>query len=257
MDLDTILSFLKGGSAPSTPEPQGKTYTSSPRLNYPTSDDVDFARKYDYSYGQPWAPEFEGKSARLLAGSPESVPMPATVMGAPKPLDTLVPQAAPLKDVYAKAALAAEGSPLAKLGFDPNRMALDLSRDPRKVNIEGRYRPATDEIYANARLPDVLVHESMHRGIQKLQNSPFWQKEFDPMVEGLNNEMMVRHLMQSKMGDPEAAIDSWAPVAKQQRSDASYLFNKSHYADQRQQTLNKMEDAAAQYIAAKRPGGPR
>ncbi len=263
--LPNILQILKsaftGGSPNQTTNPSAGSSTNYPAsqpTQYPTSDDVAFARVNDYSYGQPWAPEFEGKSARLLSGSPNQVPMQTALLGADKPVDSLAPQAAPLKDLYAKAALASEGSALAKLGFDPNKMAVDVGHDPRQMNIEGMYNPKSDQIYANAQLPDVMVHESIHRGIEKLKNSPFWQKEFDPIVDNsLKNEMIVRHLMATKMGDPEAANDSWAPVSKDQRNDANYLFNKSPYAGERSKILSQMEDAAANYIAQKRPGGPR
>jgi hypothetical protein len=67
----------------------------------------------------------------------------------------------------------------------------------------------------------------------------------------------VRHLMETKMGDPEAEIDPWADVSKKQRAGARYMFNQGLMSDQYRKTLADMENAASQYIAAKRPGGPR
>ena len=261
--LPSILGWLKSAFTKAPYEPQGKTYLASPRLNYPTDEDVDYARKYDYSYGQPWAPEFEGKSARIAAGDPNEVPIATQTFGSSKGVvSPLKPD--PLKNLYAKAVLAAEGSALAKLGFDPNRTAVDLLRDPTKVNIVGMYRAApTDQIYANARTPSAIVHESIHRGINRLQNSPYWQKEFEPFKTG-SNEMLVRHIMQSKMGDPERVEDEAILAANpgavgglQQQKDARDIFTKSPFAKDRQKIIDKMEEAAANYIAAKRPGGPR
>jgi hypothetical protein len=166
------------------------------------------------------------------------------------------------KDVYAKAALASEGSALAKLGFDPNRTALDVTRDPTNVNVLGFHRPSSDEIYANARTPSAIVHEGVHRGIQKLRESPFWDKGFQPDDE----ELLVRHLMQTKMGDPEKGEDAAISATKnrpivglQQQEMARALFdpNRSSFAGKRLDKLKDMEEAAANYIAQKHPGGPR
>src|ERR1700719_404837 len=194
--LPNILQILKsaftgGPSAPSKDQPTN--YPASQPTQYPTADDVAFARKNDYSYGQPWAPEFEGKSARLLTGNPNIWPQPAAafssgrltqIPGGSKALNTS------LKDYYAKAALASQNSALATLGINPSQAAVDVTRDPAKVNNLGIYDPHTDNIYTNAQIPSNLVHESIHRGIQKLKDSPFWDKSMMPDDE----EMLVRHL---------------------------------------------------------------
>lgn len=247
MGPSDVINWLFGRSASATPT-QGPTYTASPRLNYPTSDDVDFARKNDYSYGQPWAPEFEGKSARLLAGDPNKVPMPAARVSYPSHYG-IDP------DLYAKAALAVEGSGLAKLGFDPNRTVLGNNEMSMGNSvIHGLQLPESDEMWVYAKDPSAIVHESIHRGIEKLKGSPFWKKEFDEFSQDPYNEYVVRQLMENKMGDPEANIGK---LSEQQRNNARWAFNQSSYANQRTKTLQQMEDAAAQYIAAKHPGGPR
>ena len=271
MDPDqtpTIVRWLKGLFTGAPKDPPEKTYLASPTLNYPTSDDVNFARKYDYSYGQPWAPEFENKSARVLTGDANKL-----LAGSTEPVaetfDTRRfndPRLDKLKDYYAKAALAVENSALAKLGFDPSKTAADILKDPARVNIVGAYQPKNDQIYSNVGAPSSIVHESIHRGIKKLQDSPYWKKEFEPFGHG-SNEMLVRYLMQSKMGDPERVEDQAAAASigtdtseglKQQDAAAS-MFNpsKSSLAKTRLDLINKMEEAAANYIADKHPGGPR
>ncbi len=254
--LPSILSWLKGKFTSTPPEPQGQTYTASPRLNYPTDEDVDFARKNDYSYGQPWAPEFENKSARIQMGDPNTTPYEAMGIGKSGALGTTPPgsgQQDPLKNLYAKAALAVEGSSLAKLGFDPNKTAVDVLSDPKKYNIAigGLYSPAKDKIYANAFYPSAVAHESIHRGIQKLQESPYWQPEFNDLMGGDGNEYLVRHLMEEKMGNPEVGFGD------KQRDTARHLYNDSLLADKRRKLLSQMEEGAANYIAQRRPGGPR
>jgi hypothetical protein len=272
--LPNVLAWLKGAVF-GQPKDQPTVYPASQPTQYPTSDDVDFARKNDYSYGQPWAPEFEGKSARLLTGDPNQVPIPATTLGSNIPIDRRGSNMAPLEDYYAKAALASERSALAKLGFDPNKAAIDVGTNPANVSVLGQYKSSkggTDQIYANARTPSTLVHESIHRGIQKLKDSPFWKPEFNDFSPATaNDELLVRHLMQSRMGDPTVPefksympnYDFKQPVqqgsGRELEATARALFdpNQSSLAKSRQKTLDAMEAAAANYIAQRRPGGPR
>lgn len=250
--LPSILGWLKGAFTKTPDEPQGKTYLASPRLNYPTDEDVDYARKYDYSYGQPWAPEFEGKSGRLLSGDPNQSPLPTRRISNWNEYYGLDP------NYYGKAALAAEGSALSKLGFDTNKAAIGRNKlvSGDKV-LGGFYAPSTDEMFAYGGEPNALTHESIHRGIERLKGSPYWNPEFDEITKGVMNEYLVRHLMETKMGDPEAALDKPGGISKEQRDDARFLFNQSSNADRRRKIIDKMEEAAANYIAAKRPGGPR
>lgn len=248
----------------SPPKEETKTYLAPPRSEYPTDDDVNFARKNDWSYGQPWAPEFEGHSARLLSGITNKFPLKTEVLGTDKKtVDKLVPGTTdPLKDYYAKAALASEGSALSKLGFDPNRTAVDLLRDPKKTDKTGRYvygfnekNEPVDDIYANARDPSAIVHESMHRGFKKLRESPFWKPEFDEMYPKEMNEHLVRHLMHTKMGDPEAS--DFGAFSQADQAAAEILFNRGPDAARRQKLADQIEAAAAQLVAKNRPGGPR
>jgi hypothetical protein len=266
-DNQSIVSWLMGKLPGLGQSDTGKTYLAEPMKHYPTSEDVDFARKYDYSYGQPWAPEFENRSARVLTGNPNVALEAKTPTQFPAETFNTArfknePRAEALKDYYAKAALAAEASPLAKLGFDPNRTALDLVRDPEKVNILGVHQPDADDMYVNARAPGNIIHESIHRGIQKLRESPFWKPEFEPQDE----ELMVRHLMQSKVGDPRSEMVERAKadpeynkemLRLEQMARALYNPKENLWASVRQKHLDDMEQAAAQAVAAKRPGGPR
>lgn len=266
MDLDSVLNWLRGGASANTPKFPTDPSKAIPAPNnppYPTGEDVEFARQQDYSYGQPWAPEFEGKSLRAISEPRYTnidVPPKSTVYGghnADALYATQPYRFEPIKDAHAKAALAVERSALAKLGYDPNKVALDDRRDPAKMNYLGAYLPKADSIYANAYDSPSIVHESIHRGVQKLKESPYWHKDFDFFDSNLNNETrrfneyLVRHLMTTKMGNPEMKYPS------NQIPWADYEFNKSAYGDARKKILQRMEDAAAQYIAAKHPGGPR
>lgn len=223
---------------------------------YPTSEDVAFARQHDYSYGQPWAPEFQGNAYRLLAGDPNESPLQTMGISADRLRSKAATKEIPseFNDYYAKAALAVQNSGLALLGFDPSRVAADVTRDPKRVNILGTYNRKTDEIYANARDPSTIVHESIHRGIQKLKESPFWKPEFEEVGRS-NNESAVRWLMQLRMGDPES--ENEGSVNQKQVKTAKWVFKDSRDAVRLSRLLDEMDYAASQYMAAKRPGGPR
>lgn len=217
-------------------------------LNYPTSDDAKFARKQDWSYGQPYAPYFEGKRFTSLMGSPNALPLSTHTVSTNGFQET----APELGSYYAKAALAANRSPLAALGFDPTKTAVDLGRDPSKTTLAGAYTPKYDQIYANGQLPaaDAIVHESMHRGIQKLKESSLWNREWPAASGSLFNENIVRKLMHDKSGDPEGHL---GPEDAKQRADAlSYFSNPNS-----KKIIDDMEAAAAQLIAKQRPRGPR
>lgn len=240
--LGDMIGALFGGSAP-----QPVNHPADPVMQYPSHEDAAFARQQDYSYGQPYAPYFTGDKATLLTGNPNQKPMQTTDIG-----KRGVQALGANDDYYARAALATNNSALAGLGFDPSHTAADYNMDPKMVNILGEYRRKDDQIYANALDPSAIVHESIHRGIEKLRNSPQWQPEFNDIANGPMNEAAVRHIMTNQMGNPE--VTNSGPLGKQQRDWAEAMFNGyPHY----QKLLNSMEAGASQYMANKHPMGPR
>jgi hypothetical protein len=220
---------------------------------YPNRSDAEFALGNDFSYAHPYSPWLENKKATLLLGDPNEVPMKNKTLDVP-PQYKEDPR---VKDYYLKAALATKRSALAALGFDPSKVAADFQRDPSHVNILGTYRPETDQTYANALEPSTIVHESIHRGIEKLRDSPHWQKQWGPLSDDYN-EYAVRWLMENRMGDPEGEFIKKNPHAnfsKLQKDSARKIF--SNPKANLTKDLAAMEAAAAQYLAAKQPRGPR
>lgn len=275
MDLDSVLNWLRGGASAQPVAPKSfPTAPSSyiPASNnppYPSTDDVNFARKQDYSYGQPWAPEFQGQSGKYVSSSnynPGTDSPPASnTYGGPrheKFLNIAKDLWPDLGDIHAQAALAAQRSGLATLGYNPNKTSLDVYK-PEGVLVSelGAFHPGYDYIYANARTPNTVVHESIHRGIQKLSESKYWKPEFNEFLHNPMNEMVTRYLMQSKMGNPEQdALNipkGYMDEGKKQREEARWMFTKSSQASARNKLLDEMEAAAAQAYADKRRGGPR
>ena len=259
--LSEMVAALFGSKEPLGPPTV--RYPTNPPQAYPTAEDVTFARKQDYSYGQPWAREFGGHNMRVLTSDPNAKE-PHETSRIPLEHEPRIFKAMPeLWDVHAKAALASQNSALAQLGYDPNVVALDVARDPERVNILGRYRRGgpenLDDIYSNARTPATLAHESLHRGIAKLQESPHWKKEFDTYRprSTVPHELAVRWLMAKKMGDPEKEPIHGQMTDRSQRVVALDLFDDHTGGPARRKTLDEMEAAAAKYLAEKRPRGPR
>jgi len=249
---DMVAALLGRGEEPAPPT---VTHRASKPEGYPTSDDVTFARKQDFSYGQPWAREFTGSALRVLDSDPNKTPIRTA------PLSWEVYKTKPeLWDVHGKAALAAQNSALATLGYDPGVTALDVSRDPKKVNLLGRYTKGgpenLDDVYSNAFSPATLIHESLHRGVGRLAETKHWKPEFDRYgLAERDHELVVRWLMNQKMGDPEKPERG---ELVPQRSTALTMFGvDSPEGAGRRKVLDDMEAAAAKYLAEKRPRGPR
>lgn len=146
-----------------------------------------------------------------------------------------------------RAALAANRIPIAAVGFDPNRTAID-SKMPEGATYLGLYHPITDGMYTTIRPKadtDSITHESIHRGIEKLrQQFPYQSKE---ALKGLpDEEYIVRWLMNQNAGDPESKDAV-------QRSDAIKMFT-GPFGKERQNNLDKLQELA---ISAMKDRGKR
>jgi hypothetical protein len=243
-------------------EAKAKPTQAPPRQTYPTKEEAEFAQRQGYAYGQGSEPYAKEQQYQFLSGDPNKEPLETRNIPAEqlKDFKQKYPEATgALSQYYMRAQLAVEGSPLAKLGFDPTKVAVDVTRKPEDVNILGMYSPSKDDIYSNVYSASTIIHESIHRGIQKLKESEFWDPEFKDITKGQMEEYVVRHLMETKMGNPEKAEEVPGPegVGRQQRDRARYLFTKGPMAQDYTGKLERMEKAAADYIAKKRPGGPR
>jgi hypothetical protein len=252
-----ILDYFFGGGG-STNIP------ASIPSQYPTNADAQFAKQQDYSYGQPWASEFNDQIYRVLIGDPNAKALSSATIPGDKLKSYLQKKSSspgappeltqnPLQDYYARAALASQNSGLALLGFNPSKSSIDVTRSPANVNMLGFYAPKNDELYANALRADPIVHESIHRGIELLSHQPEWKPEFDTFKDSDNQEMLVRELMKQRMGAPEMH----GAIADQQMSQAKTMFETGSNSSHNQQLLEAIDKAAADYLARKHPMGPR
>jgi hypothetical protein len=223
--------------------------------------DADFAKKQDFSYGQTYAPYVTDQTThKTLDGDWNKFPMPTKQS----------PPSMQANDLYSRAALASNASALAQLGFDPSITILDKDRprDKVQVNVLGEYARAKptskfkdatgkpyEQIYVNADYPDVAMHESLHRGIAKLKDTPYWKPEYNQLMGlGGDDELLVRHLMASKFGNPEVRAGKTPHPEIQEAADK---FAKGERAAKLKGIIDALEGDASQYIAAKRPRGPR
>jgi hypothetical protein len=163
--------------------------------------------------------------------------------------------------IYAAAQQAANRSALAKLGYDPRAFALDV-KAPSNVTIAGAYSTKSDSGYVNANHPSTIIHESIHRGVQKLRDaknadgSAVVPEHLRPYIESsgrsaFGEEGLVRYIMATQMGDPETG-----DFDVREKNSAIYNFDKFEGGRHRE-ALKELELLAARYLSKRTPGGPR
>lgn len=221
------------------------------------------------AYGTGNEAYISGERARVL-GNPmdDNRPFAANGMGFEVMLDPdhNVPQAGSPNTaaLYAAAQQAIRRSPLAALGYDPTKFALDVeAQKGAPTHYAGAYigpgyssengeRREIDSGYVNANYPSTLVHESTHRGINQLRESgllPNWVK-FLP-----DEELIVRVLMADRVGDPEVGRGA---AGERLRAEALNAFDEGSVLGRfRRAGLAAMEEAATKELARRKPGGPR
>jgi hypothetical protein len=167
-------------------------------------------------------------------------------------------------DVYQRAALAANRSPISALGYDPSKFAMEFGN--RETNLGGFYQPKNDEGWANAHYFETLVHEATHRGLQELKNSDLLSPEARKFLDTKDNdELAVRHLMQKYAGVkvPTEAEDKTASGSLERSADWSAKYGRDYSAQGPfsdvpwKKRIEEIEQAAIKLNARKRPGGPR
>lgn len=229
-----ILDLFGSSETPVTVAP--------PLGTYPTKDDARFARDSGFGYGENWQGVLDVVRALSDAGAPISADGMYLDDVPSIPTTPVVDD-----DSVMRAALAANRSPLAALGFDPRKASVDVVS--KGMNVEGFYDPKKDFIFYSrnsASDPEgsALTHEATHRGIKMLQDSP----NAVDWPNGSSEEIVVRQLMKANTGDPEQG-----PTADRYKAGGWYLRDT---ADGRK-FLETLQHAAQREIARRKPGGPR
>ena len=212
-----------------------------------TPEEMTNAAKYDLAYGDPSAGFFQPGAA--MVRQPRGLQQMRTAFNQGQmdkiglqPIDSATANS--LKAAW----LAARSSPLAALGFDPRTMVVGNAKDVEGVDLSvgGAYWPGTDTIFATGKNDSTLVHESIHRGVQKLRQAGLLPED----AKNYNEESLTRAFMLKYYGDIEkgrgALADKQVDSARPMLSDRRGM-----------KMLDALEAAAAQYAAQITPRGPR
>lgn len=268
------------------PTPEEMAAALSPAMQrYPDWTDASFAQMQGFTHARPDSPYLEGKKYTYNPNMRDVIDVyraqdnnsKARIRSTdtfPKQAETLNAQNPGLSDLYQRGALAAKRSALAQLGWDPPNTVLNFTPNilqaGRNTQTAGFYVPPTGQTWVNAHNyqdnPATMVHESIHRGIHKLQETGYWDPAWNSLGTplprhssernpegngGTNNELVVRWLMKNKMGNPEGANS----IATDFQNQAAQIFDdpNSRY----RKHLDAMEAAASRYLKDRNPRGPR
>ena len=171
------------------------------------------------------------------------------------------PETSTALPTFQKGWLASRKSAVAQLGFDwskttysdqPGRQLGIESNKEGMSALSGYFNPNQGNMWFNVDSPSALVHESMHHGINMLREQGLLPKELGEMSlrtkEGFHqDELIVRALMRHHFKDVETALAGGTP--NPQINEAVSKISKKQ--------IEAVEKAAADYIAKKRPMGPR
>lgn len=165
---------------------------------------------------------------------------------------------------FAQAEVAKHRSAITTLGYDPSKVVLER----KNLNVAGMYsnRGETDRMLYRLpeQSPSALMHESAHRGMTTLENqSPEAREILDDMRAKITHrykdtrasdidEYIVRHLMATKMGDPENIPEHSVSIA--QRGSALKMFKQN---PELQKNMDRLEEIAAEMVKNKNQGKPR
>lgn len=250
------------------------TESRAPLLSgYPSQADAKYALEQGFGYGSGNEPYIEARRARVMGNSDASGNKFRAQSAAGLMLDAALSAVdddklgrmldldkmenwklkEKLGTTFTQAALAANRNPIAALGFDPSRTVMDLVL--KGANIGGAYEAKRDAIYANvdATDPSSVLHESIHRGLEKLRQSSPRAKELINRLP--DEESVVRWMMYKYAGDPEKGIGD---ASDKQREKAIRYFDeeKADWTGARQKALNELMELAANMRKDRRPRGP-
>ncbi len=263
----------------------GPSYDSEPTKDlspdntlkeYPSAQDAAFAQKYGQGYGTNAEPYIQEKQAQILGNIEyfRGEGGRAKDRGLEYPLgrgvevknvknntleglmdftsqNALKVYASPdinesLNKAYSRAALVVDRIPVAKLGFDPSRIVVDITTPKDRLNFYGGYDRKADIIYMGVNSPETMVHESIHRGFKILEeNNPDIKKL---MRQFPVEEYYVRYLMHKFAGNPEEKRDPGHPQVEK----AKKLFKDDRFKD----AMNTIDDLVRDLIKKRKPMGP-
>jgi hypothetical protein len=138
---------------------------------------------------------------------------------------------------------ASRRSAITALGMDPNAMMYSEHGIPgplKGTQVNGlTFYAGNTPSWANIEKPGVLAHEASHRGFDKLVRAGII-----PRVSPSRDELLVQHLMKTKLGNP------LTDAVNTSSGDPGSTMDLD-------QQLAEFEARAAKYLAQNDPAGPR
>mgnify|MGYP003393680110 CR=1 FL=1 len=217
------------------------SFLMNPSATMPQADDIAFARQAGMGYGSGQENYLAGNQAQFLKQS---------VVGKyPSQIDTsqIRPEAAKpgdASDEYMRTYVLANQLPLAALGFDARKIAIDIASP--KTGLGGQYVPKTDSIYTSAQYTGAALHESIHRGLQIMKKIGVPEAA---TLDDRDEEMLTRFLVM-KFG---ANADSSLLTNESLKKAEDYVMNRPDL----QQAAISLQYHAVDMIKKNRMFGPR
>jgi hypothetical protein len=229
--------------------PNFETQVEAGRKNWPTADDVELSRKYDLSYGDPSARFIEPGKATIRSVDIKHLPAWFND-GLTKEIKQteITPQ---LADALHRGWLASRKSAIATVGFDLSKTVIS-PKSPAMVSISGFFYPKDDVKWVDMKFESTMIHESLHRGLEVMRR----QKILTEKLGSAEEEMLVRVLMQKFFPDLEVQIDEKLVGRKLDNKESQAIRGKE-LLPKLTRLVDDLENRAAQYLARKRPMGPR
>src|SRR5260221_8453274 len=172
--MPTADDFARALRGPVDPNKMGSNVPSSDYY-WPNDQDVALSKKYDTLYGSPNAP-YATPGAANVQTAPAQGAMdwhqgynkaffgnPVTPPGSTSSINTEADA-----DRLRAESIAAERSAMAKLGHDPG-LSYSTPIGNGQLPIAGGYNQNSNISWYNQASPAAAIHESMHRGMQKLR----------------------------------------------------------------------------------------
>src|SRR5262252_2192954 len=235
-------------------EPPTAIQQEPPSREYPSSAEVETSKAVEQYYGSPFETYFKPgmASVRVMQHKDAEAIMDATGKRLTAKSGRMVETDPETADRLHANWLASERSAVAKMGFDPSTAIETRSKTPF-TRYSGGFEPSTDTMFYDARRPDAMIHESIHRGLRKLEKEGLMPDVVLPALGKIGekrntdyHEMLTRALMVRHFGEIEVGRGS---IGDQRVVDAKRIVPEEH--------LDAVEEAAQKYLAKKHPGGPR
>lgn len=267
-----LLGRMLGAYAPPVRAVQLQTYPGAP--------DTAIARGVEQTYGDPVAGfDVPGSASRKISTSAILGRDNAALLRSKTPLVNTEGD----RENILRNWLGAQRNPLSALGYDPRHVVETPAGGP-SMTLGGVYTapgvaknafilqphqhesPRGDTIWYDGTKQDVVVHEAMHRGIEKLRQAGELPESFLDFerTHSLGEEYLVRAAKLKAFGEIEKGPDATdrdgnaqVETAKKLMKDPTQIKLSNNKPGNFNNILAELEAAAAAYAAKKHPGGPR